>query len=248
MSVSDRYRSAWEGFWEENSGEPGEPFWDADPAVTAVPHTELLAAYADCALPIVDLGCGNGTQTRYLATRYPLAVGVDLSAAAIDHARRLDPHAAAVFERLNLADPDAVERLHTRLGDTNVYMRAVLHHSDRIDRGPVTAAIARLVGTRGRAFVAELTGEARFVLHEAVQHAGGPSKKLRQVQMYGLRPADGTPVELPDLLSRAGLDILAHGTTTMATADRRPDGTRLDLPGQWFVVGRTPHTRRPVGG
>ncbi|MYW01949.1 class I SAM-dependent methyltransferase [Streptomyces sp. SID3343] len=248
MSVSDRYRSAWEGFWEDNSGEPGEPFWDADPAVTAVPHTELLESYADCTLPIVDLGCGNGTQTRYLASRYPLAVGVDLSAAAIDHARRLDPRATAEFHQVNLADADAVERLHTRLGDANVYMRAVLHQSDRIDRGPVAAAVARLVGTRGRAFVAELTGEARLVLHEAVQHAGGPSEKLRQVQIHGLRPADVAPDEIHDLLCRTGLDILAHGTTPMAMAERRPDGTRLDLPAQWFVVGRSSGDHRSVAG
>ncbi|MFF1612431.1 methyltransferase domain-containing protein, partial [Amycolatopsis sp. NPDC058278] len=26
-----------------------------------------------------DLGCGNGTQTRYLADRFPHVLGVDLS-------------------------------------------------------------------------------------------------------------------------------------------------------------------------
>ncbi|EDX20780.1 class I SAM-dependent methyltransferase [Streptomyces sp. Mg1] len=153
MTVSDRYRTAWDGFWEQSSGEPGEAFWDADPALTARRDLDHLAPYADHSLPVADLGCGNGTQTRFLATRFARAVGVDLSAAAVAHARRADPDGAAAYEQLNLADPVQAEGLHERLGDTNVYMRAVLHQSDPEDRAAVAAAVARLVGAHGRALV-----------------------------------------------------------------------------------------------
>lgn len=78
----------------------------------------------------MDLGCGNGTQTRYLATRFARAVGVDLSDAAIDHARRATAGPSAEFEQLDLTDTDAVRDLHGRLGDSNVYMRAVIHQSE----------------------------------------------------------------------------------------------------------------------
>ncbi|WP_449488527.1 methyltransferase domain-containing protein, partial [Streptomyces purpurascens] len=82
MSATSRYREAWEGFWRAASAEPGAVFSDAEPVLTAGPHLALFEPHvADPVLPMVDLGCGNGTQTRYLADRFPRVVGADLSAA-----------------------------------------------------------------------------------------------------------------------------------------------------------------------
>ena len=112
MNVSEDYRNAWESYWQATSDAPGEAIWDSDPSLTAVPHSELLLPHADSGRTIVDLGCGNGTQTRYLATRFARAVGVDLSHAAIEHARRAGDGAAGAFEfqQLDLTDTAAVGR------------------------------------------------------------------------------------------------------------------------------------------
>ena len=110
MSVTSRYREAWEAFWREASAEPGAVFWDAEPVLTVGPHLALFEPYlTDPALPLVDLGCGNGTQTRYLADRFPKVLGVDLSAAALDHARRADPAGQAAYRQL-----DAPRRTRSR--------------------------------------------------------------------------------------------------------------------------------------
>ena len=239
MGLSGRYVSSWDGFWTESSGEPGAPFWDADAESTGRPHLELLAPFADPGLPIVDLGCGNGTQTRYLAGRFPRAVGVDLSAAAVAHARRVDTASVAEFEVLNLADLAAVELLHERLGDANIYMRAVLHQSDPGDRAAIAAAVALLLGGRGSGFVVEPTAEAKSVLQRVAQQLGGPSERMRQVQEHGLRPAEVADGEIRERLSAAGLGIAAEGTTELAMADHLADGTRIQLPACWFVVGRS---------
>lgn len=249
MSVSDRYRRAWEGFWEDCSGEPGAPFWDAEAALTAAPHLKLLDPYVDRALPIVDLGCGNGTQTRFLATRFPLAVGVDLSAAAIAHARRLaQGHLVAggpEFETLNLADPDAVARLARRTGEANVYMRAVLHQSDGADRGAVAGAVAAFLGVHGRAFVVEPTAAARHVLRLVDDRPGEPSEKLRQVRAHGLRPCEAPDGELAALFRRAGLEVLAEGDTGLAMNEHDGLGNRIELPARWFVLCRAVRGSRP---
>ncbi|MFJ1707076.1 class I SAM-dependent methyltransferase [Kitasatospora sp. NPDC088346] len=236
MGVSERYVRAWEGFWAECTGEPGEAFWDADATLTAAPHTALLAAHADRTLPIVDLGCGNGTQTRYLAGYFPRAVGVDLSAAAVAHARRTDGDAVAEFEQLDLTDLVAVRRLGDRLGESNAYLRAVLHQSDPADRAPVAAAVALLLGRRGRGFVVEPTAAAKAVLHQVAERPGGPPEKLRRVRRHQLRPAEVASDELPALLYGAGLEILDQGETGLAMSERHPDGTRVALPARWFVV------------
>ncbi|MFD5753367.1 class I SAM-dependent methyltransferase [Streptomyces sp. NPDC127033] len=236
MDVSSRYRESWEGYWRETSDAPGEAIWDCDPSLSSVPHSDLLVPHADTSLPVVDLGCGNGTQTRYLATRFARAIGVDLSHAAIEHARRADTTGTAEFEQLNLVDHDAVRALRQRTGDTNVYMRAVIHQSEPQDRPAVAAAVAELVGTRGRAFVAELTPASKAVLQGAVESPGGPPEKLRRVFEHGLRPASVTDEEVPDLLREAGLEILASGDTALPQTEHLPDGTRIDLPARWFVL------------
>ncbi|MEV6081309.1 class I SAM-dependent methyltransferase [Streptomyces sp. NPDC052069] len=238
MTVSDRYRTAWEGFWEQSSGEQGEPFWDADPALTARRDVEHLTPYADHCLPVADLGCGNGTQTRFLATRFTPAVGVDLSAAAIAHARRTDPGGAATYEQLNLTDPTQTGALHERLGDTNVYMRAVLHQSDPEDRPAVAAAVAELVGAHGRALILEPTGQAKAVIAAVAAQPGGPSLKLRRVKEHDLHPGEVAEGEIAALLRAAGLTVLGEGTTALAMSETRPDGSPVELPARWFVAGR----------
>lgn len=57
--------------------------------------------------PVLDVGCGPGTVTAYLAERGLEVSGVDLSARMIDHARRLYPDlrfAVASATELDLAD------------------------------------------------------------------------------------------------------------------------------------------------
>ncbi|MER0443628.1 class I SAM-dependent methyltransferase [Streptomyces sp. Edi4] len=238
MTMSDRYRTAWDGFWAECSGEPGEPFWDADPALSARRDLDHLDPYADRSLPVADLGCGNGTQTRFLATRFARAVGVDLSAAAVAHARRADPGGIATYEQLNLANPAEADDLHERLGDANVYMRAVLHQSDPEDRPAVAASVAQLVGTHGRALVLEPTGEAKEVIATVAARPGGPSPKLRRVKEHDLRPGEVAEGEVAALLRAAGLTVLDEGAAALTMSETHPDGTPVELPGRWFVAGR----------
>ncbi|MCX5052691.1 MULTISPECIES: class I SAM-dependent methyltransferase [unclassified Streptomyces] len=238
MNVSEGYRNAWESYWQETSDAPGEAIWDSDPSLTAVPHSELLLPHADSGRTIVDLGCGNGTQTRYLATRFARAVGVDLSHAAIEHARRAGDGAAGAFEfqQLDLTDTAAVGALHARLGDSHVYMRAVIHQSEPHARAAVAAAVAGIIGGQGRAFVVELTAESREVLRRAAGGPEGPPPKLRRVFEHGLKPADAEDAEIPQLLREAGLTILADGDTTLPQTEHMADGSRIDLPARWFVL------------
>ena len=238
MDVSERYRESWEGFWRETSDAPGEAMWDAEAALSAVPHSELLLPYADAALPVVDLGCGSGTQTRYLATTFARAIGVDLSHAAVEHARRADPGKLAEYEQLDLVDAEAVRALGERTGEVNVYMRAVIHQSEPQDRPAVAAAVAQLLGVKGRAFVVELTPASQGVLKNAADSPGGPPAKLRRVFEHGLKPAGAGDEEVPELLIAAGLRILASAGTALPMTERLPDGTRIDLPARWFVLAR----------
>ncbi|MDX2705600.1 class I SAM-dependent methyltransferase [Streptomyces sp. PA03-6a] len=237
MDVTGTNLQAWEGFWRDAPGEPGAVFWDAEAEVTAAAHLPFLEAYFDPSLPVVDLGCGNGTQTRFLAKHYGRAVGVDLAAAAIGHARHQDPGGVAEYRQLDAADPKAVRRLSEELGEANVYMRGVLHQCLPEERAPLVQGIAVLTGGRGRAFADELAASAKDVLAGFAQGPGGPPAKLAAVFSHGIAPAAMPDETVPELFRAAGMEVLARGEAALVTTERRADGTRLEVPTNWLVAG-----------
>ncbi|MEV3857218.1 methyltransferase domain-containing protein [Streptomyces sp. NPDC050095] len=239
MSVTERYKEAWESFWEDAPDEPGSVFWDAEPALTVGLHLALLEPrLTDVGLPFVDLGCGNGTQTRFLADRYPKVVGADLSAAALDRARRAEGAERSDYRQLDATDKGQVAALHGELGDANVYVRGVLHQSETVDRQPLVDAVAALIGERGRAFVVELSERARPVLLGLAQHPAGPPPKLAPVFAHGIAPGEVSDAAVPEYVAAAGLRVLASGELPLITTEFAADGNRIELPSRWLVVGR----------
>jgi len=237
MSVSSGYERAWEGFWQDAPYETGGVFWDADPSLTAERHLPHFAAYFDPGLPLVDLGCGNGTQTRFLAGHYARVVGVDLAHAAVERARRDDPHGLAAYLRLDAVDAEAVAELHDELGDANVYMRGVLHQSEPADRAALIRSIAALTAERGRIFAVELAEAAKGVLGGLAQGPGGPPVKLRAVFAHGIAPGEVVDAALPGYFTAAGLAVLAKGEQQLVTTEFTVDGGRIELPSNWLVAG-----------
>lgn len=239
MSVTSRYKEAWEGFWRDAPEEPGAVLWDAEPALTVGIHLALFEPHmVAVGLPVVDLGCGNGTQTRFLADRYPRVLGADLSAAALLHARRADPAGQVDFRQVDAVEKAEAEQLHAELGDVNVYMRGVLHQCDEADRQPLVDGIAALLGERGRAFVVELAEAAGTVLRGLAQRPEGPPPKLAPVFAHGIAPGEVADAAVPQYVEAAGLTVLAQGELPLATTEFTPDGTRIELPSKWLVVGR----------
>lgn len=241
MSVTSRYRDAWEGFWSEAPEERGAVFWDAEPALTAARHLPLLEPHLTAPdLVMIDLGCGNGTQTRFLADRFPRVVGADLSAAALDHARRADPAGQAAYRLLDVVDKAEVQTLHAELGDANLYVRGVLHQAEPGDRQAMADALATLAGERGRVLLVEPSEAAKRVLMGLAQGPAGPPPKLAPVLRHGIAPGEVSDDALTGYLRSAGLDVLASGTLPLATTEHGPDGTRIELPSTWIVAGRRP--------
>ncbi|QNP69273.1 class I SAM-dependent methyltransferase [Streptomyces roseirectus] len=240
MSVTQHYREAWEGFWREAPQEPGSVLWDAEPDVTAAAHVPLFTPHLlDPGLPLIDLGCGNGTQTRFLATRFTRVLGVDLAEAALEHARRADPEGRAEYRFLDAVDRDAAERLHDELGDANVYMRGLLHQCGPEDRGPLTEAVAALLGARGRVFLVEPSEEAGAILGGLARRPEGPPPKVAPIFRHGIAPGAVSDAAVPGHLTSAGLTVLALGQAPLTTTEHTADGALIVLPSRWAVAGRT---------
>ncbi|MEV5986843.1 class I SAM-dependent methyltransferase [Streptomyces sp. NPDC052051] len=244
MSVTSRYRQAWESFWHEAPDEPGSVIWDAEPKLTSAVHLALFEPLlTDPGLPFLDLGCGNGTQTRFLADRFPRVLGADLSSAALDHARRADPAGRAGYRLMDAAEQSEAAALHAELGDVNVYMRGVLHQCEPADRQPLVDGLATLVGERGRVFLVELAEEAGRMLKELARRPEGPPAKLAPVFRHGIAPGEVADAALPEYLRAAGLTVLARGELPLVLTEYLADGTRIDLPSKWIVAGASRRSR-----
>lgn len=151
--------SRWDRYWAEvrDTGDNGDVLWDASGAGEAQRYLDLLAEHADPALPVVDIGCGNGRLTRRLADRFGHAVGVDLSPHAVARAVRETPpgHGRAEFRCADMTEPGAGARLAAELGECTVFVRGVLHVMPAVARRALAATVRDLVGDRGVVLVAE---------------------------------------------------------------------------------------------
>ena len=87
MTTANRYLTSWENYWSTLTGAPGEIFWDADPAYGAQQDFALFKDYVDPQLLLIDRGCGNGTQTRFLGNRFAKVLGLEIAPAAVQIAR-----------------------------------------------------------------------------------------------------------------------------------------------------------------
>ncbi|MDQ3576956.1 MAG: methyltransferase domain-containing protein [Actinomycetota bacterium] len=228
----------WENYWSELPRERGLPVWDSDGTVTAVAQLPLFQPTFGQTLPVLDVGCGNGTQTAALAEHFPTVIGLDFAPAAIEHARALQVGTSTQFRQFDLADADAAAEIHRELGDTNIYLRGVLHQMPD-DRRPVAAAsLATLLGSTGHLFAVELTPSAGMTIKSALGQSPDAVPKLQRVFRYGLTPAAWSEGKLESVLGTAGIDIVDSGDITLHGTDTLPDGSSLDLP-MTYLLART---------
>jgi hypothetical protein len=55
---------------------------------------------------------------------------------------------------------------------------------------------------------------------------------------HGIAPGEVADAAVPEYLRAAGLAVLASGELPLVTTEYSADGTRIELPSKWVVVGR----------
>lgn len=150
--------ASWDRYWAgvRSTGDGGDVLWDSSRGAEEPRYLDLLAAHADPARPVVDLGCGNGRFTRALAERFSRVIGVDLSPHAV--ARAADEstdHPSVDYRVADLTVEGTGERLAAELGPCHVFIRGVLHALDAPARRRLARNVAGLVGTAGTVLVVE---------------------------------------------------------------------------------------------
>jgi SAM-dependent methyltransferase len=176
---------AWERYWRDvrTTGTHGDVLWDTDIGPEADQYATVLHGRMNPSLPIIDVGCGNGRWTRWLAGRFPVVIGVDVAASAVHRAADESHGVPGVsFRTLDLTAPGAGRLLHAEYGDAHVFVRGVLHvlrPGKRVDLG---RNLRELVGARGRVLLTETNfrGSALSYLQSLGAGPGSIPEPLRR--------------------------------------------------------------------
>ncbi|KOG90607.1 class I SAM-dependent methyltransferase [Streptomyces varsoviensis] len=229
----------WDTYWADLPEQSGEAFWDSDPAHNAVRHLPMLRPHFDPALPVMDLGCGNGTQSPVLAEHFERVIGVDIAQAAIDMACQSNARPNVEYFRFDVMETGEAHALHERIGDVNVYMRALFHQLPYDHRAPAVETLAALVGRRGRVFCQEPTKVTWSVVHRLLFESEESLPKLERLFnqfQFGLSPGQEVDTELEDLFEKTGFEIIEAGDIHMRTTETLADGTPLDLSTRYVIA------------
>lgn len=150
----------WENYWKtiRKTGRGGDVLWDNEPERASAEDLMRFKPHLDPSLPMLDFGCGNGRQTRFLARHFDRVIGTDVSPSAVAKAREETPADLKIEYRvLDALRPDQAKAFHDEFGDVNVYMRTVMHVVQKGDRPKFVESLAVLLGERGTLYQIELS-------------------------------------------------------------------------------------------
>ncbi len=237
MTAPNRYLTSWEGFWSTTTGAPGEIFWDANPAHAAQQDVVLFKDAIDSQLPLIDLGCGNGTQTRCLADHFPRVLGTEISPAALEIARMKHAAPNVSYRILDVLSPDDAQALHDEIGDANIYMRGVLHQLSPADQATAIQSIGRLLGTTGTLYLIELSSAAEPFFDQLIKQYG-PPPGLARVFQYQITPGLLNENDLGVLFPPDQFTLIRTGASHIQTVHTLPTGDVVKVPAFYAILRR----------
>lgn len=233
--------TAWERYWNgiQATGPAGDVLWDSGSAAERDQYRDLVTAHFDPALPVVDVGCGNGTHTRWLAEIFPRVVGIDVSTGAVARAAEeaKDVHNAE-FIVLNAADGAAGELLFDRLGPANVFVRGVFHVLKPDQQTALAATIRMVIGTKGRAFIAETNfpGSSLDYLAELGATRGSVPRQLQKALENLPRPGRFGARERQAVFPDADWQLLDDGPLSIEVVPMTSEAVPQRVPGYFALM------------
>jgi SAM-dependent methyltransferase len=237
MASANRYLTSWESFWSTSTDTPGEIFWDTDPTHAAQEDLELFRDYFSPSLPLVDLGCGNGTQTRFLAEHFARVIGTEIAPAAVELARKTNGAPNISYRLLDVLCPGDAQRLHQEIGDANLYVRTVLHQLSPTDHKAAVESIEQLLGATGVLYLIELSSAAEPFFARLIQRYG-PPPGLARVFQHQITPGMLDEKDLRVLFPLDRFTLLKTGEGLIQTVHTLPTGEVVKVPAFYAVLRR----------
>ncbi len=237
------YRRQWDAYWQtvHATGPGGEVLWDNAPEKASAEDLRRFAAHLDPELPLVDLGCGNGRQSRFLARHFRRVIGLDVAPAAIELARQ-EARGTPVESRLefrvwNGATAGEAAALHAEIGDANVYMRTVFHCVQAPDRPAFVDGLAALLGERGTLYQIELSRGALETFRQLPGDSpSGLPELVHKVVRNGIHPIGFSKQDLERYYPDDRWIVLGQGDRVAIETVRLGHGEPALVPANFLVL------------
>ncbi len=239
------WRAGWERYWASvrSSGVGGDVLWDTGDLEEVETYLALIQEHLDTALPLVDVGCGNGRFTRHLAPLFHATVGVDLSANAVARARQESAgQEGLTFAELDATVPGAGADLAVTIGqEANVFVRGLLHVLEPSDRAAAARNLRSIVGTKGRVLIAETNfpgSKLQYLRHlgATAWHIPQPLERaIADIPAPDHFGADERRAAFPP----ADWEVVADGFTDILTIPLRGPTAPEHVPGYYAVLAPT---------
>jgi SAM-dependent methyltransferase len=237
-----RPADAWEAYWGgvRRTGPHGDVLWDGAGEQELRWWVEAARRHLDPALPVVDVGCGNGRLSRLLAGEFPAVLGIDLSPAAVAVAERESSGVARLrFRQLDITAPGAGARLAAEIGPANVLVRGVLHVLDAGERRRAVTELRHLLGGRGTLVLLETNWRGDLLGY--LEHLGGrrgrlPAAVSRLIEFGLPRPSAFGPAELARTFPASDWVTVASGPVDIAPVRSLGPGGAAAIPGFHAVL------------
>lgn len=240
------YKKQWDSYWQtvHRTGRGGEVLWDNIPERAAAEDLRLFKRHVDDRIPLLDIGCGNGRQTRFLARHFRRVIGVDISPAAIELACRETVEEKNVeYRLLDAVNPAEAEAFHQEHGDVNIYMRGVFHCVQQKDRPDFVRSLEILLGERGTLYMIELQDGALSVLRKVPGDSpSGLPRLVHNVVQHGIRPIGFNWKDRRSYYPEDRWRILGQGHEAAINTVLVREGRETRVPATYLVL--RPRTRR----
>jgi SAM-dependent methyltransferase len=233
---------AWEDYWQgvSETGRKGDVLWDPAHDVELQFCLQKLGAGADRALPVIDVGCGNGRFTRALSSLFEPALGLDLAPSAVKRAGVETAEAAKVSYRcLDATKRGWAEALHRELGDANVFIRGVLHVLNHQGKVALADELRVLLGQRGTLFLLETAfpGSPLDYLEFLGAVDGTLPAPLERAIRAGLpQPASFAAPELARYFPDTAFRVLESGPADIFAVGMRRGSDVEKIPGFYALI------------
>jgi SAM-dependent methyltransferase len=231
------YATYWREFYRKTYLEhSGKAIWDVDPTLSVGRDLKRFMAWMQSDLPLLDIGCGTGAPTAYLAGNFKTVIGIDTAEEAVAIARHTYPSLNMEFRCVDLADTKGCLDLHDEFGDLNLYMRGVLHQIKPEHKAMVVDNLATLMGKQGTFYFMEVASEIRQYFQEASKEFHRLPQSLQAIFISNLPPEGVSLEEIPQIFPKKRFQILDSGNDQLMTNISLPDGIQITIPAVYSII------------
>ena len=193
----DYYETSWNSYYRSVKDKPENVPWDVPAEKAVIQDLKRMNRHLNKDIPLIDIGCGLGTQTACLAGHFTKVTGIDISKVAIQRAAdQYKSYSNLDFKTLNILNTNGCRNFFQIYGDSNLYMRGTLQQIIAEDRSDFTNSVKALLGETGRLYFIELSTTAKdFFLHLYKTIRGFPATldrvlKQKVTQLIGVHVDD----------------------------------------------------------